>query len=85
MEAKAIASWRDNAITPKQKKTIIKMRGILGWKMPVPEKKGPAADLISQMMKEAEKRIAITGSMGYRSEFDGYGMDEYDATESDIY
>lgn len=69
-------TWRDDDITDKQKSTIIKMAGILDWNCNIPDKKGPAADIIKELMAEAEKRIAITGSMGYNPEYDGSFMND---------
>jgi hypothetical protein len=78
MDMSVEKSWRDDAITFKQRKTIIKMQHILGWTCTIPDKKGPAADRIKELMSEAERRISVTGSMGYKSDFDGYGMFESD-------
>ena len=56
-------NWRDENATEKQIATIIKMRGILDWKVDVPQKRGEACDLIKNMIAETNKRIAITGTM----------------------
>jgi hypothetical protein len=63
-------NWRDENITDKQLQTIIKMQGILGWTVEIPDKRGPACDRIKELIKETETRIAVTGSMGHNSDFD---------------
>ena len=63
-------NWREENITEKQKTTIIKMQGILGWTCDIPVKRGEACDRIKELMKEADKRIAITGTMRYSPKFE---------------
>lgn len=79
-------NWRDENITEKQEATINKMKGILGWTCTTPDKRGAACDLIKQMMAEADKRVAITGTMKYSPAFDTAGDDELDsdALDSDV-
>jgi hypothetical protein len=79
-------NWRDENITDKQEATILKMMGILDWKIKVPKKRGEACDLIKQMMAEADKRVAVTGTMKYNPAFDTAGDDELDgdALDSDV-
>jgi hypothetical protein len=75
-------NWRDEETTEKQKATIIKMSGILDWKTLIPEKRGNACDLIKQMMAEADKRIAVTGTMRVNPNFETIHDD--DCIDDDI-
>jgi hypothetical protein len=76
-------NWRDENITEKQKATIIKMQGILGWTCEVPTKRGEACDRIKELLKEADKRIAVTGTMKYNPKFET-GQDELESDLFDI-
>ena len=72
-------NWREENITEKQKATIIKMQYILDWTCDIPVKKGEACDRIKELMKEASKRIAVTGTMRYNPEYElQYGEVEGD-------
>ena len=63
-------NWREENITEKQKATIIKMQRILGWTCDISTKRGEACDRIKELMKEASKRIAVTGTMGYNPDYE---------------
>jgi hypothetical protein len=63
-------NWREENITEKQEATIIKMQGILGWTSDIPTKRGEACDRIKELMKETDKRIAVTGTMEYNLEYE---------------
>jgi hypothetical protein len=71
-------NWREENITEKQKATIIKMQGILDWTCKIPTKRGEACDRIKELMKETDKRIAVTGTMKYNPKFDIAGDNEFD-------
>ena len=77
-------NWREESITEKQEATIIKMQGILGWTRDIPTKRGEACDRIKELMKEASKRIAVTGTMRYNPDYElQYGEVEGDFLDVD--
>ena len=63
-------NWRQDKITDKQFDACVNMKSALGWKCEIPVTKGEACDLIDQMKKEIQKRLAITGRIGYSRVFD---------------
>ena len=84
-------NWRKENITEKQKTTIIKMQGILGWTYDIPLNKGEACDRIKELMNETDKRIAVTGTMKYNPNFETVQDDlegdlfDVDEIENDIF
>ena len=76
-------NWRDENATEKQIATIAKMSGILSWKVEVPQKRGDACDLIKDMMAEANKRVAVTGTMRVDKRFET--IDDDDCLDDDTF
>ena len=80
-------NWREENITEKQKATIIKMQRILDLTRDIPTKRGEACDRIKELIKETDKRIAVTGTMKYNPDYelqyDEYGSVPFDIDEID--
>ena len=73
------SDWREDRITRKQHEAISNMRSALGWHCETPKTKGEASDLITEMRKEINIRLSLTGKIGYAPEFDSANeVDEED-------